>query len=545
MTNRPSSQRSRLERAARVVTVLTLIVVAGAALIAHGLFLRNAGGLWRDEANTVAFAQMESLPAIASALQYDSVPLASTLLVRAWIGLGLGSDGGLRTLGFLVGLAIVAALAVSAWRLGAPLPACSVLLFVLNPWVIRGGDAIRPLGLGMLFIILSFAVLGLFLERPRPWLGAVAALCAVLSVQSIYSDAPLVAAIALAGIAVGVIARSPVRVLVSAGVGLAAGLSLLPYLPAVRAAREWGVLVQVGADLSRFQLALGSAVPIDTGLWILLAVGGVVVAAAQIAPGARRDPALERDRRRALYAGLTLVGGIAAFCGFIVWSNLMTQPWHYLPLMALVAVSLDALAGPLLRPAGVRIVACAVLVVATALHLVAAAAPLRVRQTNLDLVAATLGAAAAPNDLVLIHPWYYGVTFHRYYAGPAPWMTIPALANLEIHRWDQLARCMQQPTCVDSVARAVADTLAAGGRVWLIGTLPDLAEGEIPPRPPPAPAPGLGWNIDAYGNAWANVVQAAFLPHLRGAEAVPVPVPGPVNDYERVPLFRLDGARRE
>src|SRR6185312_8097871 len=55
-----------------------------AVVILHVLVLRNAGGLWRDEANKAQFALMPSLATIFSSLRYDSSPIGSVLFFRFW-----------------------------------------------------------------------------------------------------------------------------------------------------------------------------------------------------------------------------------------------------------------------------------------------------------------------------------------------------------------------------------------------------------------------------------------------------------------------------
>ena len=516
---------------------MTLVSVAAAALYAHTLFLQHAGALWRDEANTAAFAGLPSFGTIWSSLRYDSVPLVSTLLVRAWAGLGGGSDSGLRWLGWIVGCGVLAATGLSARLLRLPMPSCSLLLFALNVWVIRGGDAIRPWGLGMLLTILAFASLGWALQRPRPWSVVLAALCAVLSVHTLYVNAILVAAMCLAGVATGLSHRSRARAFVSLGVGLAAGLSLLPYVPALRGAGDWGALVRTGADVSRIWTALASTAEWDGWCWVLLAMAGIAVAVAQ---ASRAAP--EWERQNLLYAAITLAGGALAFLAFVVWSRLPTQPWYYLPLIALGSVSLDVLVGPLLRRPGARLASCAIILLVTVLHLPAAAPQLRVRQTNLDLVAADVGKNAGPGDLVIVTHWFFGITFHRYYSGHAPWMTIPPLEDTRIHRYDLLKRLMEHPEAVHSrVLEAISRTLMAGGRVFLVGGLPALSKGETPVPPPPAPTAGLGWDVHAYTDRWERLVVATCQEHVVEVKEVPVSSPGPVIDYEKAPLYELRG----
>jgi len=76
-------------------------------------FLTHAGGLWRDEVNTINLASRRSLGEIAN----DSFPIFMPLMVRVWSAMGLGeSDMELRLLGVIIGLGILAALWVAALR---------------------------------------------------------------------------------------------------------------------------------------------------------------------------------------------------------------------------------------------------------------------------------------------------------------------------------------------------------------------------------------------------------------------------------------------
>ena len=91
--------------------VVAALVLSLVALGLHIIFLNRAGGLWRDEVNTVNLAGHSSLGAMVR----DSFPVLMPLLVHGWTAVGLGdSDLGLRALGMLIGLGLLAALWVSA-----------------------------------------------------------------------------------------------------------------------------------------------------------------------------------------------------------------------------------------------------------------------------------------------------------------------------------------------------------------------------------------------------------------------------------------------
>jgi hypothetical protein len=521
----------RVSRTALAVTVLI-------ALAGHLVFLANAGGLWRDEANTVAFAQMPSLPVIWAHLRFDSVPLLSTMLVRAWLGLGLGSDGALRVLGCLIGCAILIALVLSARVFRASLPVCSLLMLALNAWAIRGGDSIRPTGVGMLFIVLSFASLAAALQRPSPGRTALAAIFATLSVQSLYLDIPLVAGISVGGMAVGLVTRSKVRTLISAGVGAVAALSLVPYLPAFRAANEWAPLVQAGSEPRQFLVAFREAAAPDAWIWMVILMAGVFVAAGR---ALREAPSgAESDRTFSIYAGVTWISATVAIAVFWLWSQLALQPWYFLPWMALAAAAADAAIGPALRPARRQILAGGILIAAAAFHFVIGLGALERRQTNVDLIAEKLHEAARPGDLVLVNPWYLGIPFSRYHQGLPNWMTVPPLSDTRIHRFDLLKQAMKDPGVTDSAVAAVNETLRRGGTVWLVGA-PRRVRGAIPTHAPRAPAPGLGWSVNAYTDLWSSIVLEAVREHADRFEQVPIPSEHGINPRELELLFKASG----
>src|SRR5215471_14389274 len=103
----------------RYLTWIIAGLVTLAAIYLHVLFLLNAGGLWRDEANLVHLSLMPSLPEVWHNLPHDSCPILTHLVVRAWSAApSLGNtDAGLRVLGFYVGL-------FCCWRLGLPVGRC-------------------------------------------------------------------------------------------------------------------------------------------------------------------------------------------------------------------------------------------------------------------------------------------------------------------------------------------------------------------------------------------------------------------------------------
>lgn len=495
--------------------------------------------MWRDEANTLAFAAMPNLRALWTALPFDSAPPAAAVLARAWLHLGLTSDPQLRVLGALIGLGVLAALGIAARVMRAPLPLATLAVFALNAWVIRGGDALRPQGPAMLMIVLAFAATGYWLAKPRAASLVLALASVALAVQCAYTVLPLVAALALGVLATAALARARERAM---GAGLllaAAALALLPYAGAIGAAQQWGELVRSSARLSMLGAALRATADADLLLWSALVLAGLfALARAARAVGVRAAP---EERTCAVFAGVTLIGATAATLAMLAWSQLPTQPWYYLPLLALATACLDALLGSFVRGPLAHNATCAALLALTAWHVSAVAAPLATRQTNMDLLAARVDSLATPNDLVVLAPWQLGVSYQRYGSRHTPWLTLPPLRDSRIHRYDLAREAMRHPECADSVSSAVKSVFARGGRVFVVGGLPGLRRGDLAPLPPAAPAPGVGWNADTYNFLWGRHLVSELLPLLRSVEEIQVNTGGPVSTYENASLFMLEG----
>jgi len=225
-----------------------------------------------------------------------------------------------------------------------------------------------------------------------------------------------------------------------------------------------------------------------------------------------------------------------AFGGFLFLLGYAPRPWYYLPLLALVAAALEPLLAELCRAEWAAL-SRVVLAVVLAAALVGFELPrLRERMTNADLVAGRLAATAAGGDLVLVSPWYFGVSFDRYYRGPAGWTTVPELADHRIHRYDQLKARLASPQPIADVLERVRRALSGGHRVWLAGRLRLPPAGEPPPHLPPAPATRTGWQDTPYVDSWSLQLGAFLRDHAAALETIPVPCTDPVSDREDLSL---------
>jgi len=518
-----------------------------AAIWLHFYFLYHVGGLWRDEVQVVNLAGRHSLSDMAK----DSFPVLMPLLICGWSTLGLGqNDLSLRLLGVLIGLGIPAALWFAAWTARRSPPLLGLALLVLNTTVIFYGDSLRAYGLGSALIVLTTGTMWAFLKKTS-WLRAgLLAATAILSVQALYQNAVLLAAVCFGAWVVcwrRKNFRAAVKIFLA---GLAAAASLLPYWKIVMGMPAAAAPLRLGFIPAVVFANLGSAVafplPQYIYVWMLLALAVIGFGIAAVWRGCwakSAAPAVEISADDLhLFAAGTMLAGFAGFIGFLWFSALPTQPWYFLPLITLVAVCFEFGLPPVRRQFQAAFLGC---VIATALAAVLfARRDLNYHFTNVNLLAPWLAAEATPDDLIIVTPWSYGVSFERYFKGSTPWTTLPPLADHSAHRFDLVRVQMGNTNAIQPVLDQAAATLQAGHRVWVVGWMSPPAPNSPPPVPlPPPPLKFTGWLDSPYSMAWAAQTAWFLDNHSLRFERVDHQPNLDLNFYEAMQLFEAGGWR--
>jgi hypothetical protein len=153
-----------------------------------------------------------------------------------------------------------------------------------------------------------------------------------------------------------------------------------------------------------------------------------------------------------------------------------------------------------------------------------------------DLIAAQLSSELAPNDYVIVHPFFCGVTFNRYYKGAAPWTTLPPLDDYTLQRYDLFKAKMQTKDPIAPVIDRITSTLQSGNRVWLVGTIPFTEQ----PLPEILPAPNNPF-AGPYSFYWGAQVTQFLSAHCQRSAVVMAPSTNCVNPFENLPVFVVTG----
>jgi len=508
----------------------------------HFFYLIHAGGLWRDEISVKSIATLPSFGQVWEALPHDHCPVLFPSLVRIWSASGLGTtDIGLRILGLGCGLLLLAAFWVASRTMDQGLPLLSLALAGLNFTVIRYGDSIRAYGLATGFILLTMSLIWRFIETPNMRRGLPAVMAAVLSVQTLYQNAFFLLAIGIAGAVVCIRRHQPGRAIGVLSIGLPAALSLLPYVNPMRHAQSWWMVSKTGVDFTGFMSRIADATGMMVGVWLVLvmitALLGLGCGLIKISPNETR---VQQDLL--LFASIALVIGLTGFGFFVKWMGLPTQRWYYIPAMGFAVVGCDVILPRIHQAARMGVLVIAVVVALLAYP--SAQSALKQRQTNGDLVAAQISQNARPNDLIIVHPWYYGITFGHYYRGAEPWTTLPPLEDYRFHRYDLLKSKLQMTNVIEPVLKQVETTLRSGHSVWIVGSVPMPQPNEAPPADlPPAPNGPEGWADRPYSDAWGAKFSYFLVYHITNAVTLVDPTTNPVSSMENMPLTITSGWR--
>jgi hypothetical protein len=513
-------------------------LITVAAVYLHWVNFRSAGALWRDEAGIVSVATLPSAHEMWSNVGHESCPILFPALVRAWCFIIGGSDAALRLFGFIIGLLMLGAVWLNGWLFHRSTPLVALGLLAVNPSFVRWGDSPRAYGLASLLMLVTLAMVWCFVRAPdvKRWLAA--ALVAVISVQCLFQNSFLLLALCVAAAAVSVRRSDLKNALAALGIGVPAAISLLPYRTIIREAQDWSVLSQIGfvpaLIWTNLSGAMAPTVPWVHWLWIAVAA----IAIARAIRSVRVLPNVPEDATNAatLFAGTALIAAVIGFYIFLRIAKMPTQVWYFLPLTTFAAVCIDAALGN--WPVRWQLWRLAFAVLAFGC-LPSAREMVTYRQTNMDLIAGVLRERADARDLIVVHPWTFGVSFSRQYSGATPWTTLPPLADHRFHRYDLLKTKMVLENPAQPVLNQVADTLRAGNRVWLVGEIP--LNQTPPPEVRPAPNNPWGWLDDPYSDVWGAQVGYLVAMHATRGEVIPIHSPCPISPLENAQLMAIAG----
>ncbi len=545
----------------RAVRLAGLLLTAGAVAV-HVRFWTLAGGLWRDEVNSVVVAHLGSLADVWRALPYDSFPIGWHLALRAWTAVFGPTDAACRGLGLAAGLGTLAGLWWNARRFGGPAPIVALLLLGYTSAVTVHGDTVRGHGLGVCLAVLAMGLIWDLSRGVTPGRVVAALAVAGAAVHVTFYNGPVVLGVCCGGVAAATSRGRPGRAAAVAvlGVGVVAGGSLLVYVPTLRRAAAVARMAKVPWSWASTGGRLVQAVRFDPApsppggaqwawLWAAAIAGGLVVGGRAVwhSRGAT-DGAVVARRAVAVFGGVSLVVGVAADVGFLRVLSYPLQPWYFLAGLTLAAACLDPLyaAGLSGRWQG-RVAAVAIVLAAVAVRPLWA--DVGVRKTDVDRAAVDLATAARPGDVVVCIPWYYAGTLLRYYHGPARVVGVPPVPTLAYQRSDEQVPFMVDPRrSLGPVQADVSAALRAGHHVWLLAD--PLVVGPDGPILPATRAV-QGWSGAYYTAAWRLMVDSYVVRHAASLKAYdPSAEPDangdparPVSRYEDPLLYEAAGWR--
>lgn len=499
-----------------LAAAMTLVI-----LCLHFELWMRAGGFCGDEVDVINLSTGHSL----SAMAHDSFPVLMPLLIKGWTAIGLGNaDFQLRLLGVLLGVAIIGALWLAAWKIRNVPPLLSLALFGLNATAIFREDYLRAYGAGSLLILLVLFAMLCLLERPTWKRTIFLAAAAILSVQALFQNAVFVAAICISGWTIcgrQKDGNAALKIFVGAA---AAAISLLPYWNFIFEWTHSTTAIRPGfssvAALDNFGRFAGFPLPQYVWVWTLFAA--FVVAKGFIVL-IRKSPPPVPSPRRLMANELQLFSGVALFTAtigyflFLKFAALITSPWYFLPLLALAAICFDLSISPAVVPRAFQAVIWGLLLATAGISTIFAARDLNCRFTNADLIANRLAKEISPQDYVVVTPWYFGISFNRYYRGPAEWETLPPVADHSTYRFDLISA--QKGDDSQKVFNRIASTLQSGHRVWVVGSMD-------------APRPGER----------AHSAAAQFIAgHSQSFKKIELKTSEAVSDYEDESLLMAEG----
>jgi hypothetical protein len=544
-TDENASQQGISARQAERAELIAAIALTCVLLAVHVVRLLYAGPLWRDEISTVNLATQPTLRALWDSLFLDPFPALFYVVLRGWHALVGDSDSALRLLGFLIGISVIGAFWVTSRLTGRRSPILTLVLLGFCPTLVIWGDTLRSYGLGIFWIVLSFGLLWRVVVRPGWREIILATATSTCSVQTAYTNALLIFACGMAACVVAVHRRrwkTAGKVLCIGGI---AALSLVPYIPLLGKGSSWIGILRVNFPLTKSFKMLAAAL-LGPGhflfwLWLtLLAVAAGLTAFFWFRPSAENQTSPD-SRELALYSLICACLAFAATMTFFRVVGWGTNIWYYLPMLAIMALSLDSLCD---FPASFRFLLLArtgTAVISALLIFPVLFESVQARATNMDLVARILTARATPGDLVIVNPYVDGITFRRHFHREVEWVTLPKLLDLPIPP-ERVLEDFRRPDAVGPILEKIDLALKNGHRVWIASSWPL----RTPAQPPPPVLPLQQSDPRTSGHflwRWSETFQYHLHSRAKDAYMVTVPATQPINIYEHSFLFVFSGWR--
>jgi hypothetical protein len=280
----------------------------------------------------------------------------------------------------------------------------------------------------------------------------------------------------------------------------------------------WIALILIGSAAALFAQRIGKPAP------------------AKSAPCAAK---VNRDADVALFCVVSMLLGVFGLLAFLYRLHYSTQPWYYIQMLCLCAISLDGLLGanwPMLRPWGLlRIGFLAAMFVWNGK---AGWQESHTRRSNVDLVAAMLNQTAAAGDVIVVQSVWEGITFNRYYHGRSQWETVPPVDSHLVHRNDLVLARMNQAEPMLPVLNDITNALRDGHSVWMVGNM-----SPVRPGAPPQSSP-LAWWYGTHMYYWNAQVTAAILDNALHEHVLDVDSDKLVSRLEDLPVIEFTGYRR-
>ncbi len=523
------------------------------------------GGVWRDETACIQLALLPTIGNIWANFEHEAFPPPFPQLVRTYVALFGRTDFALHGFGFAVCCLILISIWGASFILLAPgerrsvlsetassqeiirpsilsgawPPVLSLALFGLNSSFLIWGAVVRGYGLAAAAIVLHFACLGRFRSQPswRWWVWSV--ITGVLSVQCALQNCFLVLAIGLSAVLVSLLRKELRTAVLSLSVGLIAAVSTLYFLPRFLQI-EWKIVVEGYLTLKDYVFGLlyqmgnpdQAVIWVWGGLILICLCGGIW----KTVQATRR---VETSDGSLQYGLFVLILSLVLFLFFLRYLHYSMRPWYFVPLLALLACNLEMMLARLMPVRFFQLFRCVLTVLLLAALTVPAYRETRTRMTNMDLIASRLEELAGPDDLIVVSPWYYGVSLNWYYHGSTRVESLPIIGRQPIHRYDLVMARMKSTEPLEDLKEEIRQTLANGHRVWVVGRLLPVPR-QGPRSYGPAPDPVAKWSENEYMGSWLEQMTAFLQRVSRSQTEIEIPVDSPVSRFEKLQLWRIE-----
>ena len=537
-----------MENKIRTKHPVFILAVILCSFLLHIYLYWHRGGYWRDEIATINLAKSSSVSELFSSLKYNTVPLFYPLVIKILTLIPNYEDEWLKIIGMLIGIAPVLLIYFFNAKYKSIDPLIYILIVGFIPGLIRWEDSIRGYGLGCLTLVIFLIQSDIFIYKKNKITEVLLLITAIIACQTSYQNWVFIFTV-YSGLIMylGLIKKKKEIYKTILALGII-GTSLVPYYKILQENKVifkstqlkdscYNIFVAVISSI-KFQIFKSEIAPF--GIILLLVFIPIIIG---LYKSIYTKDIYFNEKAKIYFYFYSLFIGILGSLLLLISARYIPNPWHLCILITYVSFILAKLWKCLPIPSGIKIAFLSIIFVAVLFSLRNTLYLLSLKSTNVDAVALFLEKEYKKGDIVIVNPWYYGISLKYFLKDEIQIITIPPISRLDTHREDELNDFMESGGIdyFHLLENKIRETCNSNKTIWFVGEINPETSTINTINLPHAPDSRFGWMAGPFQVIWGQALYLILKNYAHSIEVYNgnIECDGKVIPYEFANLLKI------